>query len=168
MKEKTTSKREFAFEIKASAKFPTEYRLTIVNEAKEELRSFELIELPADMQLFCKAHGLKQKMTDDTMQSKLDKFEGDRLLACDALWARLKAGEWEGERQGVARPPEAAIIFVMEKKQIDRATAEASLKQAGKEFWDNLRKAWLKDFEAIEKRLKDQKAKASTVDLTDL
>lgn len=160
--EKSTSKREFRFVIDATALV-----VTIVDKSDNELRRFDVSKLSQPIRDILIVHGLKQKLTDDTMVSKIGE-DGDRLLALDGLWDQLRSGEWEKERQGVARPPEALILFIMEKKAVDRQTAEASLKQAGKEKWDAIKAAWLKDIEAIEKRIAEAKKKAVAVDLTTL
>lgn len=165
IKEKTTSKREFRFDIKADG---DSHRLVIVNENNEELRSFPLKRLPNDTFMFSAAHGLKQKMTDDTMASKLEKFDGDRLLACDALWERLVNGQWESEREGIARPPEALVVFVIESKGIKREVALASLKRYTKEQWTAMIEKNKDAVEAIQKRLAKAKQEANGVDLTDL
>jgi hypothetical protein len=115
----------------------------------------------------CTVHGLKQKMTDDTMANKLADGQS-RLDACDALWTRLVAGEWEKEREGLVRPPEALIIFVMEAKGIKREVAVASLRQAGKEKWEAIAKNHAKAIEAIKERLAKAKKEAEGVDLSTL
>lgn len=150
--EKTTSKREFRFVIHG-----TEGRVTIVNDNNEQLRSFVVDKLPKEIRDILIVHGLKQKLTDDTMVSKIGE-DGDRLLACDDLWTRLAAGEWEKEREGIARPPEAIVVFVMERKRVAREVAIASLKQVGKAGWDGIAKANTADIEAIAKRLKSAEA----------
>lgn len=161
--EKQTSKREFRFVIDTVAN-----ALTIVNANNERLRVFPLNKLTeGDVPALLPLHGLKQKMTDDTMVSKIGE-DGDRLLACDDLWAQLLSGQWEKEREGIARPPEALIVFIMEKKSLTRAVAEASLKQAGKDKWEAIKAAWAKDIAAIEARIKADKAKAEAIDLTNL
>jgi hypothetical protein len=159
---KKTSKREFAFVIDATAA-----TVSIIDKDKNVLRTFKVANLPGEIAAILVVHGLKQKLTDDTMVSKIGD-DGDRLLACDELWERLKAGEWEKEREGLARVPEALVQFVVEVKGVSREVATASLKAAGKEKWDAIRASNLKDIEAIEKRLKEAKAAAEATSLDDL
>lgn len=160
--EKTTSKREFRFQIDSE-----KGTVTIVNSTDETLRTFTVSKLPLEMRNILVVHGLKQKLTDDTMVSKIGE-DGDRLLACDELWTRLIAGEWEKEREGIARAPEALIQFVMERKAISRAVATESLKKYGKAGWDAIKAANAEAIEKIEARIKTEKANAAEVDLTDL
>lgn len=159
---KKTSKREFAFVIDAKAS-----TVQIIDKDKNVLRTFQTSKLSSDIFDILVVHGLKQKLTDDTMVSKIGE-DGDRLLACDELWARLIAGEWEKEREGLARPPEALVILVMEVKEIEREVAVASLKQLGKEGWDKIAKRYEAEIKAIQERIAKAKAAASGVDLTDL
>lgn len=161
MESKQTSKREYQFVI-----FPESARVDIVDKEKRTLRTFNVTKLSQPIVAILLVHGLKQKLTDDTMVSKIGE-DGDRLLALDDLWAQLLAGEWEKERQGVARPPEAAIQFVMEKMDLDRAVAEASLKKKGKDFWTALRENYKDDFARIDKKLSEDKKKAEGIDLAD-
>jgi len=162
MDEKKTSKREFRFVIE-----PTKARVTIIDANDNELRRFNLSDLSVEIQEILVVHGLKQKLTDDTMVSKIGE-EGDRLLALDSLWTQLVAGEWEKERQGVARPPEALIRLVSELKRVSRLVAEASLKSAGKEKWDAIGAAHKERVAKITEEIKKEKAAAAAVDLTDL
>lgn len=160
--EKKTSKREFRFVIETLTN-----RLTIVDANDNELREYFPNRLPQTIRDILPLHGLKQKMTDDTMVSKIGE-DGDRLLALDALWANLVAGEWEKERVGIARAPEALIRLVMELKGIDRVTSEASLKTAGKEKWDAISKAHATRVAKIQETIKAEKTKAESMDLDDL
>lgn len=164
---KTTSKREYQFVIHGNASDAAEGRIEIVDTNKQVLRTFNVNKLPESIFGILVVHGLKQKMTDDTMVSKIGE-DGDRLLACDELWTRLCAGEWEKEREGLARPPEAIVLFVMEKKNLDRETAVASLKQIGKDGWEGIRAKNATDINAIVLRLTKAKQAATGVDLTDL
>lgn len=162
MEKKQTAKREYQFVI-----FPARKVVEIVDKDKNVLRTFDITELGDEVQAILPVHGLKQKLTDDTMVSKIGE-DADRLLALDDLWAQLVAGEWEKERQGVARPPEALIRLVIELKKVSRVVAEASLKEAGKAKWDAIKAAHAKRVEEIEKKIKEEKAGASAIDLTDL
>ena len=161
METKTTSKREYRFVIE-----PTKGAVTIIDANDNELRRFDCTKLPVEVNAILLVHGLKQKLTDDTMVSKIG--DEDRLVALDNLWAQLVAGEWEKERQGVARPPEALIRLVSELKKISRLVAEASLKSAGKEKWDAIAAAHKERVAKITEEIKAEKAKAVSVDLTDL
>lgn len=160
--EKTTSKREFRFVTHALRNC-----LTIEDANANELREFDATKLSPEVRDTLIVHGLKQKMTDDTMVSKIGE-DGDRLLACDELWTRLLAGEWEKERESVARPPEAMIRLVVELKRVSRVVAEASLKTAGKEKWDAIAKAHATRVGKIQEEIKAEKAKAEGIDLEDL
>lgn len=160
--EKKTSKREFRFVIDAVKSI-----VTIVDANDNDLRRFDLAELPLEILSILPVHGLKQKLTDDTMVSKIGE-DGDRLLALDALWDQLKGGEWEKERVGIARPPEALIRLISELKAVSRLVAEASLKQAGKEKWDAIAKSHAVRVAKIAEDIKAEKAKAVAVDLTNL
>lgn len=160
--EKKTSKREFRFVINAEKGL-----VTIVDANDNDLRIFDTAELPLGILSILPVHGLKQKLTDDTMVSKIGE-DGDRLLALDSLWDQLKGGEWDKERQGIARPPEALIRLVSELKRVPRLVAEASLKTAGKEKWDAIAKAHAVRVAKIAEEIKAEKAKAVAVDLTDL
>lgn len=161
MEEKKTSKREYRFVIR-----PEEGRVTIIDANDNELRDFRTTALTPEIRNILLVHGLKQKLTDDTMVSKIG--EEDRLVALDTLWDQLKSGEWEKERQGVARPPEALIRLVAELKQIPRAVSEASLKSAGKEKWDAIKAAHAPRIAKIEAAIKEEKSKAEGIDLDDL
>lgn len=162
METKTTSKREYRFEIK-----PVEGQVVIVDKTDQELRKFDVAKLPQAVRDILTVHGLKQKLTDDTMVSKIGE-DGDRLIALDGLWAQLLTGEWEKERVGVARPAEALIRLVSELKKIPRTVAEASLKSAGKDKWDGIRKAHSDRYTALEAAIKAEKDRAASVDLSDL
>jgi len=161
METKQTSKREYRFVIE-----PTAAAVTIIDSTDNELRRYGLDKLSAEVRAILVVHGLKQKLTDDTMVSKIG--DEDRLVALDQLWTQLVAGEWEKERVGVARPPEALIRLVSELKKISRLVAEASLKTAGKEKWDAIAKAHATRVAKITEEIKAEKAKAVSVDLTDI
>lgn len=160
--EKTTSKREFRFVCDTLTN-----SLKIINDQDQTLRTYYLEKLGKKCQAYSPLHGMKQKFTDDTMVSKIGE-DGDRLLACDALYANLIADEWEKERVGIARAPEALIRLVMELKGIDRVTSEASLKTAGKEKWDAISKAHATRVAKITEEIKGEKGKAAAMDLDDL
>lgn len=178
METKKTSKREYAFVIRAASAVLESLKgfwrevtggsqVEIIDKDKNVLRIFPLQDLPAEILSVLVVHGLKQKLTDDTMISKIGE-DGDRLLALDNLWAQLLAGEWEKERVGIARPPEAVIRLVSELKGCSRIVAEASLKEAGKEKWDAIKTAHAKRVAAIEEKIKAERAGAVALDLNDL
>lgn len=62
---------------------------------------------PAEIQSRLMAHGLLQKVTDQTNKEK-----GDRLAAMVAIYKRLVAGEWAAERVGGAPTVSAWIEAV--------------------------------------------------------
>lgn len=160
--DKQTSKREFKFvtdSVKATLK--------IVDEAEKTLREWDCQAFPAVIKAQALVHGFKQKLTDDTMVSKLKEGES-RLDACDELVKRLQEGDWDKERQVGPRPAEALILFVMEAKAITREVAVASLRSAGKDKWEAITATWAEQIAAIQKKLDDAKKAAEATDLGDL
>ena len=135
-------------------------------------RQYDVSKLNPEMRGFTIGHGIKQKLTDDTMENKLD--GADRFAAMDDLWARLIApdatvdGSWDKEREGTKRFGEALIALIMRLTKQDRSEALASLKAASPEKIEAIKIKFAADLVNIAKTIAEAQSKAAGMSLDTL
>lgn len=164
--EKETAKKSYKFDLSQDGKVLTVKRVAEDGETVEKSVSCKLADLEPKLFDYSAGHGIKQKLTDDTMEAKLN--GRDRLDVVQETWDRIVAGQWDKPRAELVRFSEALIQFIVQRKKVSRADAVASLEAAGKERVEAIKVANAEAIAAIGKDLAATRAGASSVDLSTL
>lgn len=164
--DKQTAKKSYQFDLSQDGKLLTIRRLAEDGEKVEASTTAKIADLNPELFDYAAGHGIKQKLTDDTMENKLN--GRDRLEVVKETWDRIVAGTWDKPREGFVRFSEALVTFVMRRKKITRAEALASLEAAGKERVEAIKAGNAAEIEKIAKELGETRKGATAVDLTTL
>ena len=133
------------------------------------MRTYDVSKLNAKLFEYTAGHGLKQKLTDDTMEKKLD--GADRFVVMDELYAGLTAKDatvdesWDKEREGTKRYGEAVIQLIMKLTKQDRSVSLASLKGTSPEKLEAIKVKFAKDLAEITKEIAEAQSKATGIGL---